>query len=278
MNPKPVIAIALILFALLGFGLANIPTGGITQKPGQANGYETAIVTRVIDGDTVVIEGDERIRLLGIDTPERGQHFYQEAKQMLQEMVENKTVMLESDIKNRDKYNRLLRYIYAGETLVNLELVKKGMARAYIIPPNERHSDEILMAEAEARNSNLGIWKFSGLKDIFCIGIFYFHYNARGNDNENLNDEYVVFRNSCNHSLNLGGWVIKDAANKSYAFPDFPVPAKTKFILHTGSGTDNETDLYWESSRAIWNNNGDTLRMWNSEGELLLDYSYGQHL
>lgn len=101
------------------------------------------------------------------------------------------------------------------------------------------------------------------------------HADAEGDERENLNDEYVVFRNSGDESLDLSGWTVRDAAGQTYTVPDgVTVDAGETITLHTGSGTDTETDLYWGSGSPIWNNAGDTLTVTNSEGEDVLQESY----
>jgi micrococcal nuclease len=234
----------------------------------------TVTVSRVIDGDTIEIEGGERIRLLGIDTPERGQPLFKESTEFLEKLIKNKPIILETDIINRDKYGRLLRYIYIGDKFVNLELVKAGYAVTHIILPNKKYSEILLKAETEAKHANIGIWKFMNLTDIFCVGIYHFHYNAKGNDNENLNDEYVTFRNKCNYTINMSNWILKDTINTTYTFPEFYLMNKSMFTLYTGPGKNNSTHLYWNNNRAIWNNAGDILYLWNSNGILMLNYSY----
>ena len=235
---------------------------------------ERALVIRVIDGDTVELENEERVRLLGIDTPERGQVLFDEASDFLKERIEKKEVILKKDVTDKDKYDRLLRYIYIRDTFVNLELVKAGLAKVLIYPPDEEYQEILLQAEALAREKNLGVWQHDDSK--FCFAIFYLHYNAAGNDNNNLNDEFVKFRNACKHTISLNNWVLRDRVNKTYTFPDIELAGKELLTLHTGSGQDNETDIYWNNNRAIWNNNGDSLKAWNSDGELMLDYTYGK--
>ncbi|MEK6906133.1 MAG: thermonuclease family protein [Nanoarchaeota archaeon] len=86
---------------------------------------ETALVERVIDGDTIVIAKNKTsVRMLGINTPEKGEAYYKEAKEFLENMVLNKTVRLEAGKEKTDRYGRLLRYIYVDEKDINLELVK----------------------------------------------------------------------------------------------------------------------------------------------------------
>ncbi len=148
-------------------------------------------------------------------------------------------------------------------------------AKALIIEPSVKYSIDIINAEIRARNANRGLWKFSGIPDAFCIGIFSFRYNAAGDDNDNLNDEYVEFRNSCTYPVQMEGWIMNDSNENTYVFPEFLTMNKTKFTLHTGQGENNDADLYWDKTRAVWNNDGDTLLMWKPDGKLVLNYSYG---
>lgn len=121
-------------------------------------------VTRVIDGDTIEIEGGERVRYIGIDTPETVdprkpvQCFGVEASRKNKELVEGKEVRLEKDITDTDKYGRLLRYVWIGDTLINLELVKQGFAQSYSYPPDVKYQDDFVKAEREARDAKRGLW------------------------------------------------------------------------------------------------------------------------
>jgi len=125
---------------------------------------ETAKVTRVIDGDTIQLEDGQRLRYLGIDTPETVdprkpvQCFGVEASEKNKELVEGKTVRLEKDITDKDKYGRLLRYVHLDNLFINLELVKQGFATSYTYPPDVKYQSEILQAEKEAREANRGLW------------------------------------------------------------------------------------------------------------------------
>ncbi|RZB32995.1 MAG: hypothetical protein AEth_00112 [Candidatus Argoarchaeum ethanivorans] len=120
------------------------------------NIVEKKLVTKIIDGDTVVIEGGERVRLLGIDTDERGYPCYEPAKQRLEELVFNKEVYLESDGEDKDQYKRYLRYLILDGENINLKLVEEGLAIAYFYPQNVKYRDEIIGAEKEARENEIG--------------------------------------------------------------------------------------------------------------------------
>lgn len=244
----------------------------------------TAVISEVIDGDTVKLQNGKTVRLLGINAPEKGQPYYEESTSRLRELIEGKEVILEKDVDDKDQYGRLLRYIFLNSENINVKLVREGLATVYIISPNVKYETELREAENEAKNSEINIWKppkQEGEKicDNRCIGISYFHWDAKGNDCENLNDEYVIFKNTCPYSCNLTGWTVKDESSRDlYVFPTFILEGGAMVTLYTGCGTNTATNLYWCSSghscNAIWNNKGDTLYLRNSKGELVLTYSY----
>jgi len=263
-----IIVVALVLLILPNY------TGKVVTVVG-----ETAIVSRVVDGDTIVLVGGDRVRLLGINTPEQGQHLYLEAGQRLEELVLDETVLLESDVTDKDKYDRQLRYVYIdgddGYENVNVRMVGEGFASVYIIEPDHRHVEELMTAEEFAREQGLGVWQYYEIEDVFCVGLHYpFRYNAKGDDRQNLNGEYLILRNSCTYPVELSGWRLADNTSKEYIFKSFTLMNKTIVTLHTGSGQDNETDLYWGQSWPVWNNNGDILYLWDSEGNLILRHAY----
>nr|WP_274326230.1 lamin tail domain-containing protein [Halosimplex aquaticum] len=101
------------------------------------------------------------------------------------------------------------------------------------------------------------------------------HADAQGNEQENLNDEYVVFRNTGTEPLDLSGWTVADAADHTYTFPDgFTLAPDATVTLHTGSGSDSDTDLYWGSGSPIWNNGGDTVIVTNPAGDEVIREEY----
>ncbi|MDP2925197.1 MAG: thermonuclease family protein [Nanoarchaeota archaeon] len=122
---------------------------------------EYAKVTRVIDGDTVEFENGERVRLICIDTPERGEEGYLEAKEFVEDLILNKEVKLQRDCNERDKYQRLLRYIFIKDKFVNKEVVLQGYGKSYPYSNDIRLCPEIIKAEEFAKNNCLGVWKNS---------------------------------------------------------------------------------------------------------------------
>ena len=121
----------------------------------------TVKVVRVIDGDTITIEGNCRVRYIGIDTPEtypRAEAYGIEALEANRRLVAGKRVRLERDVSDTDRYHRLLRYVYVDDVFVNAELVKMGLARAWAYPPDISCQDYLEELEAEARRAGLGMW------------------------------------------------------------------------------------------------------------------------
>ncbi|MEK6873121.1 MAG: thermonuclease family protein [Nanoarchaeota archaeon] len=156
----------ILIISLLGnlFLIVSLKPGFIgnvvfgLEKFEPAN-LETGFVTKVIDGDTVVV-GGESIRLLGIDTNERGEKCYKEAKIRLEELVLNKEIKLERDVKDKDQYKRLLRYVFVEENEeglinVNLILVGEGLAIARFYE-DKKYKKEILETETKARENKIG--------------------------------------------------------------------------------------------------------------------------
>ncbi|MBI4173888.1 MAG: thermonuclease family protein [Candidatus Aenigmarchaeota archaeon] len=232
---------------------------------------EPAKLERVIDGDTLVVEKGRSVRLLGIDTPEKGQPYSEQATAFLEQAVRGKAIYLEKGGEDRDKYGRLLRYVRADGRLVNLELVRAGLARAYVFQ-NDSHTIELLALEKQAKQQGNGIWSVK-YEHAFCIGISLFRYNARGDDRTNLNDEFVILRNGCDYQMDIASWKVL-AGNDAYAFGNVTVGPHQSVVLHTGSGPDNSTDLFWNSTRPLWNNEHDKLIMRDQAGRLMLNYSY----
>jgi micrococcal nuclease len=230
-------------------------------------------VARVIDGDTFELANGKKVRLLGVDAPERNQYFYDEAREKLKELVENKNVYLEADVTNSDSTGRLLRYVFVGNTFVNLELVKQGFANVYIVSPNEKYSSQLLEAEEFARKNKLGIWgKFSEFSD--CIKIKEFHFDAKGDDSKNLNDEFFILKNECNFDINITHWNVKDRSFSSFYFSEFVLKANSELKVFSGSGNYTKNEIFLNSKYPIWNNDEDTLYLKDEKGSLVLVYSY----
>lgn len=129
---------------------------------------DTYLVTRVVDGDTLVVEIDgleEKVRLIGIDTPEsvhpdadRNVEYGKIASAFTEEQLEGKLVSLEFDVQERDKYGRLLAYVYLDGIMFNETLLAEGHAMVATYPPNVKYVDRFLEIQSQAREAKLGVW------------------------------------------------------------------------------------------------------------------------
>jgi micrococcal nuclease len=154
-------------------------TGTFSIPFGKTYNYADVLVTRVVDGDTLVLETGERVRLIGIDTPELhvSNKLYRDAQRSSQDittiqkmgrrsyeftknLVEGKRVSLEFDVDKYDRYDRLLAYVYLKDgTFVNAKIVEEGYASLMTYPPNVKYSDLFLKLYQEARQNQRGLWK-----------------------------------------------------------------------------------------------------------------------
>lgn len=123
------------------------------------------ICARVIDGDTIVLSNDERVRLIGVDTPEAKhpqkpvEYYGKEATAFTKRMVSGKVVKLKYDQQRRDKYGRLLAYVYLMDgTFLNAEIIKQGYGHAYTKFPF-KYLEQFKEYEKEARDNKRGLWK-----------------------------------------------------------------------------------------------------------------------
>ncbi|WP_135303852.1 lamin tail domain-containing protein [Haloarcula amylovorans] len=285
---------------------AGVPSAGPLPE-----GRTTVSVTAVVDGDTIRIEYDngtrDTVRLVGVDTPEvnaendpaefegvpttaagseclRGAGI--DASNFAKNRLLGETVEIAFDpaTERRGYYDRLLAYVVVDDRLFNYRLVTTGHARVYDESPFTR-KDRFLEAESAAREARKGLWQCvdpdsvdrstptvtvseSGL---VVAGI---HADAEGNDNENLNDEYVVFANRGDDSISLSGWTVTDGADHRYTFGESTLAPGERVTLYTGSGSDTERERYWGANGAVWNNGGDTITVQNADGTVVLERSY----
>ncbi len=156
-NRKAKTFLALWLLAiLLAWGCAPQPQGPPQQAP----------VEHVIDGDTLILAGGQRVRLLGLDAPEMekegrpAEFLAHKSKAFLAGLAQGKMVRLEYDQLRYDHYGRLLAYLFLPDnTLINAALLRQGLAHVYCHPPNVRYRDTLLAAQTEAMDARRGLWQ-----------------------------------------------------------------------------------------------------------------------
>lgn len=131
-------------------------------------------VVRVVDGDTIIVDIDgaeERIRMIGIDTPEsvhpdesKNIEYGKIASDFTKEQLENKSVTLEYDVQERDKYGRILAYVYLDGKMYNKTLLEEGHAKVSTYPPNVKYVDEFTALQEQAREDKKGIWAYDAFE------------------------------------------------------------------------------------------------------------------
>lgn len=213
---------------------------------------ETINVKRIVDGDTIESTNRGKIRLLGINAPEKNMYLHNEAKNFLKQL-ENKKVEIEIRPDEKyDKYERILAYINYNNKLINEELLRQGLAHYYTYS-EDRYTKTLLKAEKYARAKQIGIWEKSQDKcaDANCIILFELNEIDPG--------EYIILKNKCEFSCDLNDWTIKDDATHI---------KKLNFSLRI-----NE-EIKIKYKGRIWNDAGDSFYLRDAEGKLVLFYRY----
>ncbi len=124
------------------------------RVPGESNQ-----VVGVVDGDTVELGDGRKVRLIGINTPERGEPGYNSASDLTDRLVGGRTVRLEYDRDRFDRYQRTLAYLWVNDSLVNTQILRSGWASCYFFDGSMHHSREFLLAQREAMKAHRGLWK-----------------------------------------------------------------------------------------------------------------------
>ena len=155
--PRSVAAVLVLALVLLSTAVAS------------AASFDGTVV-KIVDGDTIHVRiGDrvEKVRYIGVNTPEvhhprKGEEpGGREAAEVNRGLVAARHVRLETDVRTRDRYGRLLAYVWVGETMINAELVRLGYAQVMTVPPNVRHQALFVKLQREAREAARGLWAFA---------------------------------------------------------------------------------------------------------------------
>ncbi|MEM4270677.1 MAG: thermonuclease family protein [Candidatus Pacearchaeota archaeon] len=195
---------------------------------------EQALLLRVIDGDTIEVLYDDnpvKVRLLGINTPEKNMPFSNESKNFLRRF-ENKTLILEADFEDTDKYGRKLRYAFYKDTFLNQEILENGFANAYYYA-GLKYEKKLLEAEKRARENERGIWQKSYEACAVCIKL----------KELNEKEEYFILENKCAFICNLNGWFVKDSGRNIFKLSS--INAKTQIRINSTKETWNQHDKFF---------------------------------
>jgi len=237
------------------------------------------MVVRVIDGDTIEIEGGEKVRYLGIDAPEPTKCYGPEATAKNRELVERKKVTLEKDVSERDAFGRLLRYVHVNGLFVNAELVRLGYAFSYHRAPDIKYQEPLLQLEQEARQARLGLWGPACATPMPIVGtgrmaIIYIFYDGVVSRVES--DEYMEFCNQSAEPVDMSGWkLVSVAGGQAFVFSSgFVMQPGQSCRIYTNEYHPDSCGLSFGSGSAIWRNNGDTAVFFDSQGKEVSRYSY----
>ncbi len=192
--------------------------------------YESdeVLVIEVTDGDTLKIK-NASVRLLGINTPERGEVFYSEAKQFLTSLVFNKSVKLELSAEKYDKYGRILAYVYLENKNINLEMIKTGFANPDFPSGKDSHYKNFFSAWNNCLSTGKNLCKKSNSICANCI-----IFSSRNSKNKSIS-----LSNSCSFECNLSNWTLKEEGRDKFLIENEKLlPSQTKeFVVGNLVGT-----------------------------------------
>ncbi|OGK64525.1 hypothetical protein A2313_04735 [Candidatus Roizmanbacteria bacterium RIFOXYB2_FULL_41_10] len=138
------IGLAILIFSLFGY---------LQFRP------QTHLVTRIIDGDTIELDNGERVRYLGVDTPEIGECYATAAISLNRQLVLNKQVHLQTDANKLDQYGRILAYVFVSKIMINQELLRQGAGAYFEDYLNHRYQAELIAAAQGAHQNKTGLWR-----------------------------------------------------------------------------------------------------------------------
>jgi len=277
------VIVPLVVFSLACSGVGSSPTDAptslpvstATSQPGsgptQPGNLETATIAAVVDGDTIELTDGRRVRYIGINTPERNQPYYKEATDANRQLVEGRKVQLEVDVETFDQYGRTLAYIWVDGVMANFEIVNRGFANVFTVPPNVKYEAELRQAERDAREAGRGLWAGSDV----ALKIIHIEADAPGDDRENPNGEWIEIANQGGEPVRMQGYTLKDEANHIYTFGNFTTQPGASFRLFSGQGRDSNSALYWGFvGESVWNNDSDAAFLRDAQGALVDTFAY----
>lgn len=236
---------------------------------------QMASLVRVEDGDSLLVEIDgveERVRLLGVDAPERGECHAERSKQGLETMIAGSIGLVGSD---RDRFGRTLAYASSGDTDLNLSAIQSGSAIATLGHPR---AAEFLAAEAEAAKRGVGMWAedaCGATLPLPDVRVWSVAADPPGRDENSPNSEFAAVTNG-GPPIDLTGWVLRDGTSSHrFRFPSgFVLGTGATVLVRSGCGTPTPTDLYWCSDEPVWGNLGDIALLLDDRGTVVSHLRY----
>lgn len=232
-------------------------------------------ITRHVDGDTFEVaiadpprgmRAVERVRLMGIDTPERDEPLFAEARAHVERRAGAGLVYLAFDFRRRDQFDRLLAFVYLPDgTLLNAELLETGLAVVYRGDDLMYFLPQFEDLERASRSRELGVWHGRAGSGVIIVDIA-----------NQSRDEHVLLRNDGDTAVDISGWRILDDDGDGLMIPSHVVLAPGD-TLAVGSGTgcvETHHPCRQLSTKNIWSNSGDVAELRDGRGAVVHSYRY----
>lgn len=259
-----------------GGGLAGPPDELVS--PDRPAELDVGTVIWVADGDSIDVEtdqGEQEIRLLGVNAAESGECFSEESRDYLIASVKDRSVGLE--ISDTDQFDRNLASVWNREELVNLALVERGLALALTPGEGDPLGRLLIAAENDAYEAGIGLWSLDacgakGPLPGLSIDLGESQIDPPGPDEDDLEEEYVVIVNDDDISHDLSGWTLRDESSRNrLEFGEgTTIDAAESLVVSSGC----ETKLSWCSGSPIWNNSGDMVLLLDETGRVVARARY----
>jgi len=213
------------------------------------------LVEKVTDGDTIHA-CNKTIRMLGINTPEKKETYYLEAKEFNNKTLLGKEVRVVVGADKIDLYGRTLAYVFLENRNINEELILNGFATPYFPSTKDKYYDLFFKTFATCLESQSRLCKSSTDKCTNCIEL----------ENLDMKAQEVTFRNICDFSCDLTGWTVKDEGRKNFVFPEFSLASQKSVTIYASK----EKDKFHFSQATVWTATGDTVYLRDENYNLVL--------
>ena len=269
--------------------LPSHPASGVEQPDAESGAVDVGdlatsdielvdvAVIHVDDGDSLVVEmngREERVRLLGINAPERDECMGDVSRQALADMV-GEAVALGLEAERRDQFDRILAHVFTEDTYVNLAQVQAGLA--IVISVDNTFIDELTDAQDTAESDAAGMWSpdVCGGGPIPGLEITRIDQNPPGPDEDALDLEIVEIANRSDDDADLSGFVLRDESTANrFVFPNGTV-LRAGESLEVSAGCDPPGNvLAWCADGPVWNNGGDTALLLDPAGRIVDHMGY----
>ncbi len=257
---------------------ATASSASSPSSPVNPEGTQAALAY-VFDGDSLEVEVDgriEEVRLIGINAPERDECFGDRSRAALIALLSDRDLVLVSGSGgDTDHYGRLLRYVYVEGDNINGRTLADG--NAVTLQSEHGFNDAFVEIGDIAASAGYGMWAPNACGAAAPAGatIAEVLSNPPGPDDERLNSEYVTIANEGRAGLDLTGWTLRDESSQNrYVFDDTRIEPGDTVTVRTGCGEDGGNTVFWCADHSVWSNEGDTVILQDSHGNVVDRWMY----